>query len=111
MQMYPSQGKTTPPFLNSFNCTAITLSYMNTARVIALLNLLSKSTFKYLEGHAPYLNQFLQGSSIPAAIKFGPDEFGDLPHNWRWEALFEKPLDLYDIGEQLKINRNDDDDP
>ena len=81
--MCSNHEKTSPPFLNSFNCSATILSYVGrTTEVIPLLNALSKSTNKYLEAHAPYLSQFLKGPSIPSIIKFGQFEYEQLPQNW-----------------------------
>ena len=96
--MILTHEKTSPPFLNSFNCSATILSYVGrTTKVIPLLNALSKSTSRYLVAHAPYLSQFLKGPSIPSAscvIKFGLFDQGDLPHNWQLKALTGKPLVL-----------------
>ena len=93
--MSSNREKTSPPFLNSFNCTATILSYVGrTTKVIPLLNALSKSTNKYLEAHAPYLNQFLKGPSMLTVIKFGRFEYGDLPHNWQLKAFAKRPVDL-----------------
>ena len=81
--MTNTNNKTNPPFLQSFNASAIILSYVGkTTRVAELLNGLSKSTAKYLEGHAPLLNEFVSGPEIISCLKFGPHEYGSLGVNW-----------------------------
>ena len=83
--------RSTPPFLNSFNASAIILSYVGeTPQVIDLLNRLSKSTAHYLENHTRFLNQFLFGPRIPSVILFNSHEQVVLGRNWQREVVESK---------------------
>ena len=109
--------RSNPPFLNSFNASATILSYVGkTESVIKLLSKLSKSTTQYLENHTPYLNEFVQGPSIPTAIRFGVDTQSNFDHNWQLEEVKKlkgRFLDIH-VGRSevlsvsmLRINRKE----
>ena len=87
--------RSTPPFLNSFNASAIILSYVGeTSRAIDILNGLSLSTAHYLANHTRFLNQFLFGPRIPTVIVFGEKEKVNLGRNWQKEVV-ESKLSTY----------------
>ena len=78
--------RSNPPFLNSFNASATILSYVGkTVSVVKLLSSLSKSTTQYLENHTPFLNEFVQGPSIPTALRFGVEP--DFNFCWQLDEL------------------------